>query len=121
MSAPALAAASAPGTVLYPSNSGLGPDPLPKGQANGGVSVTAIVFVAACAAAGLWLWWRRRTGGPAFAGRTARNLEIAETRPLGNRQYLVVAAYEDRKFLLGVCPGRIQLLAPLDQDAPFSR
>jgi flagellar protein FliO/FliZ len=32
---------------------------------------------------------------------------------LGNRQFLVVAEYEDRKMLIGVCPGRIDYLATL--------
>lgn len=43
----------------------------------------------------------------------ARKLQISETRMLGNRQFLVVAEYEDRKMLLGVCPGRIDYLATL--------
>jgi flagellar protein FliO/FliZ len=43
----------------------------------------------------------------------ARKLNVAETRMLGNRQFLVVAEYEDRKMLLGVCPGRIELLSEL--------
>ena len=50
--------------------------------------------------------------------RADRRLAIAETRSLGNRQYLVVAAYDGRKFLLGVCPGRIEMLAPLDGGSP---
>ena len=35
----------------------------------------------------------------------------------GNRQYLVVAAYGEKKYLIGVCVGRISLLAPLDDAA----
>jgi flagellar protein FliO/FliZ len=42
-----------------------------------------------------------------------RKLNVAETRMLGNRQFLVVAEYEGRKMLLGVCPGRIELLSEL--------
>lgn len=42
-----------------------------------------------------------------------RKLNINETRMLGNRQFLVVAQYEDRKVLLGVCPGRIDYLCTL--------
>ncbi len=42
-----------------------------------------------------------------------RKLNVAETRMLGNRQFLVVAEYEGRKMLLGVCPGRIELLSDL--------
>jgi flagellar protein FliO/FliZ len=40
---------------------------------------------------------------------------VAESRSLGNRQYLVVADYGKQKFLIGVCAGRISLLSPLDQ------
>jgi flagellar protein FliO/FliZ len=47
----------------------------------------------------------------------ARKLNVAETRMLGNRQFLVVAEYEGRKMLLGVCPGRIELLSDLGAQA----
>ena len=57
----------------------------------------------------------KRTGAP--LSRDARQLAIQETRSLGNRQYLVVASYEDKKFLLGVTPGRIEMLTPLAAPA----
>ena len=44
-------------------------------------------------------------------------LTIDETRSLGSRQYLVVASYQDKKFLLGVCPGRIDLLSALPEKS----
>ena len=69
----------------------------------------------ALAAAGGWMVWRHRRNPLAGRGREA--LRVDETRPLGNRQFLVVASYEGKKFLLGVCPGRIDLLAPLDGSA----
>ena len=47
-----------------------------------------------------------------------RKLEISETRMLGNRQFLIVAAYEDRKILIGVCPGRIDYLCTLAGGEP---
>jgi flagellar protein FliO/FliZ len=47
-----------------------------------------------------------------------RKLNVAETRMLGNRQFLVVAEYEGRKMLLGVCPGRIELLSDLGGGVP---
>jgi len=50
----------------------------------------------------------------------ARKLNVAETRMLGNRQFLVVAEYEGRKMLLGVCPGRIELLSELDNKVDES-
>jgi flagellar protein FliO/FliZ len=73
-------------------------------------SMTLLVGLA-LAGVGAWLVWRARNGTP--LGRDSRQLTIQETRSLGNRQYLVVAAYEDKKFLLGVCPGRIEMLTPL--------
>jgi flagellar protein FliO/FliZ len=85
-----------------------------RGLGYTGVLVTALVL----AAAGGWLFWRGRSGPG--AGGAARKLNLAETKSLGNRQYLVVATYEDRKFLLGVCPGRIELLTALD-DAPRTK
>jgi flagellar protein FliO/FliZ len=66
------------------------------------------------AAAGGWLLWRQKQSSAGIAG-AARKLAIAETRSLGNRQYLVVADYDGRKFLLGVCPGRIEMLTPLGE------
>ena len=58
--------------------------------------------------------WRSR--GVKMAGRDGHALAVNETRPLGNRQYLVVASYEGKKFLLGVCPGRIELLSALPEN-----
>ena len=82
--------------------------------------MTATVFLIACAGAGAWLWWRGRRGAPVSGLRADRRLAIAETRPLGGRQYLVVADYDGKKFLLSVCPGRIELLTPLDPARPPS-
>jgi flagellar protein FliO/FliZ len=47
-----------------------------------------------------------------------RKLDISETRMLGNRQFLIVAEYENRKMLLGVCPGRIEYLCTLAGAEP---
>ena len=77
-----------------------------------GILVVALLM----AGTGAWLFWRGRAT-PAGT-LNARKLAIAETKSLGNRQYLVVAAYEDKKFLLSVCPGRIELLTPLDGSTP---
>ncbi|HEY4301444.1 MAG TPA: flagellar biosynthetic protein FliO [Candidatus Didemnitutus sp.] len=77
-------------------------------------SGSLLVFGVLAAGVGGWLLWRQRrlTGG--LTQREARKLAVAETRSLGNRQYLVVADYEGKKFLIGVCPGRIDMLANLD-------
>jgi flagellar protein FliO/FliZ len=67
-----------------------------------------------CAAAGGFVWYRRRAPG-VTGSRTMKQLSIAESRALGNRQHLVVADYAGQKFLLGVCPGRIDLLSKLEE------
>jgi flagellar protein FliO/FliZ len=87
----------------------------PLTSSSGTRGLTTLLGVALLAGAGGWLLWKKRQEGP--ARREARLLAIDETRPLGNRQYLVVASYEGRKFLLGVCPGRIDLLSPLDENS----
>ena len=46
-----------------------------------------------------------------------RKLQILETRPLGNRQYLLVVGYEDSRMLIGVTPGKIDYLCPLDSPS----
>lgn len=51
--------------------------------------------------------------------REERKLQILEMRPLGNRQFLLVVAYEETRVLLGVTPGKIDYLCPLDSpEAP---
>jgi flagellar protein FliO/FliZ len=88
---------------------------LPAG-AGVGTGALTIVAVVLFAGAGAWLLWRGRTGGAVNFNRVPRQLAVEETRSLGNRQYLVVASYQDKKFLLGVCPGRIDMLSPLNES-----
>ena len=108
---PATAAAAKDDTILYPRTS----EPMvPSRTASSGIGgTTLMLMVVLLGAAGGWLLWRRLRG-LRDTGR-GQKLAIAETRSLGNRQFLVVAAYGDRKFLLGVCPGRIDLLSSLDE------
>jgi flagellar protein FliO/FliZ len=95
--------------VLYPRSAD--PSPVAKVAAAPNGSMTVILVCLLGAGGGWMLWNRIRTRGPAALG--GRQLTIAETKSLGNRQFLVVASYQDRKFLLGVCPGRIDLLSSL--------
>jgi flagellar protein FliO/FliZ len=109
-------AARAGDDILYPR--GTGPVRPPEESHGDRLNLTVGLLAVGCATAGAWLYWRqRRPGGPGPV-RPERRLAIAETRSLGNRQYLLVADYEGRKFLLGVCPGRIDLLTPLDGGIP---
>lgn len=84
----------------------------PAKAAGSSLSSMSLVFGILLAGAGGWMVWRNRRGVP--VGRDLRALSIDETRSLGNRQFLVVASYEGKKFLIGVCPGRIDMLSPLD-------
>lgn len=104
---------AAAGAVVYPRATDASPVPArPAAAGHPAVLLTALML----AGAGGWLYWRARSapgGAPAL-----RKLSIAETKSLGNRQFLVVASYDDKKFLLGVCPGRIDLLTPLEGRPP---
>jgi flagellar protein FliO/FliZ len=96
--------------VIYPR--GTAPAGAPSSAESGRTNTFLLLGTAAvAAAAGWWLWQKRRTAG--VSGQAAR-LNIVESRSLGSRQYLVVADYDGRKFLLGVCPGSIAMLTPLD-------
>ena len=81
-----------------------------------GMGAVTVIGTMILACAGAWLLLKGRK--LPFPGRVVKKLSIDETRSLGSRQYLVVASYEGKKMLLGVCPGRIDLLTPLNgQDA----
>jgi len=63
--------------------------------------------------------WLMRSGLPSMQrSKGERKLNISETRGLGARQFLVVAEYENRKMLIGVCPGRIDYLCTLSGAEP---
>ena len=97
-------------TVIFPGGT-VGGATANGAGASGALGPFTLIAAVALALAGGWLLWRNRLARS--AGREARLLAVDETRPLGNRQYLVVASYDGKKFLLGVCPGRIELLSPL--------
>lgn len=105
----ASARAAADDTIIVP---GASRAEAPVKSAGASLHSLSLVLGLGLAGVGGWLVWRNRRGVP--AARERRALAIDETRSLGNRQYLVVASYEGRKFLIGVCPGRIDLLSALD-------
>ena len=102
------------GLVIYPKGSSekLGATG-PKKESGSGSYVMVVALL--LAAAGGWVLFQRRQGAN-LVSRGPRKLQIEETRPLGNRQYLVVANYEGRKMLLGVTTGHIQLLTHLEDE-----
>lgn len=97
--------------VFYPAGSAKAAAPA---SAGGSVAnMFSLIVALVIAAVGAWLFWKNRKAQA--AGNVSHSLAVEETKSLGNRQYLVVASYEGRKFLLGVCPGRIDMLAPLNE------
>ena len=110
----AVATAADDNKVIFPAGTA-GAPAAPAASGGGSLGNATLVVGLALAAVGGWFVWRGRLAAP--LGRDARQLAISETRSLGNRQFLVVASYENKKFLLGVCPGRIELLAPLHDPA----
>lgn len=94
------------------------PSPAPPAQFGGSTWQIAAYLggMVALFAGGAWLL---RNGLPSMQrNRGERKLNITETRGLGARQFLIVAEYENRKMLLGVCPGRIDYLCTLSAAEP---
>lgn len=109
--APAAAGPRSSETIIYPKNEAEQAKPaVPDTHDTSRSLILVVAFL--LAGGGVWLILQRRKAGP--VGGRGRKLQIDETRPLGNRQYLVVADYEGKKFLLGVAPGQIQMLTPLE-------
>lgn len=71
-------------------------------------------LVAVLGGAGFYILRRGQLRPRGATGATQQHLAIEETRSLGNKQFLAVAAYGERKLLLSVCPGRVELLCRLD-------
>lgn len=107
--------------IIHPRSAVPAEAPATSQTKSGDANYLLIVLAAGAAAAGGWMLWRQRRTPGGIAGRDARKLTVAESRSLGNRQYLVVADYDGKKFLLGVCPGSISMLAPLDGPAEAQR
>ena len=102
--------AARPGeTVLYPA--GGAPAEARSAQTPASASSTWVFVGLVSLAAGAAWYWRRRQTGP--LGRRG-TIQIEDTRPLGNRQFLVVASCDGRRFLLGVATGGIKMLSELD-------
>jgi flagellar protein FliO/FliZ len=111
----AMAAPSDADQVIVPAAT---PAKAPAAAGAPGAGAFTLATIVLLAGAGAWLLWRGRGRGLPSFGRGEKQLNVEETRSLGGRQFLVVASYRDQKFLLGVCPGRIEMLAPLDGSRP---
>jgi flagellar protein FliO/FliZ len=108
----ASAARAADDHVLGPFGTQASPAP---SATSGGVGASTLLGILLLAGAGGYLFLKGKK--IQLPSRTVKKLVIDETKSLGSRQFLVVASYEGKKLLLGVCPGRIELLTPLDSPA----
>jgi flagellar protein FliO/FliZ len=99
--------------VIFPKTSAAASAPTAEAGSSpwAGTVVGALVLVAG----GVWFLARSRAA-KSGGGVSLSALKVEETKPLGNRQFLVVASYEGQKFLLGVVPGRIDFLSALRSD-----
>ncbi|OAM88629.1 hypothetical protein AW736_16325 [Termitidicoccus mucosus] len=80
----------------------------------GGGSFWLVIALLIGGGAGWMFLWSRRRATP--AGKLAGRIQIEGTRALGNRQYLAVVVCDRQRFLVGVTPGGIGLVARLDGD-----
>ena len=98
-------------TLLYPAGGPTADGAAPATPAATSATWVFVVLVGMTAGA-VWFWRRRQPSKPGRRG----NIQIEDTRALGNRQFLVVASCDGRRFLLGVAAGGIQMLSPLDSQ-----
>lgn len=78
-------------------------------------SILYLVFLGAMGYVAYTLW-QKRTHPQATQKLSAQNLQILTTRPLGNRQFLVVVKYNQEELLLGVGQGFITRLNNSNKD-----
>ncbi len=100
--------------VIYPRNAPEAQTRAVSGDSSSVWGVLGVVVI--LGGAGLYLLKRGQLGSRSRPAVEQR-LSIEETRPIGNKQFLAVAAYGDRRILLGICPGRVDFLCRLD-DGP---
>jgi len=98
-------------TLLYPAGGSTAEAVAPSTPAATSATWVFVVLVGVTAGV-VWFWRRRQPSKPGRRG----NIQIEDTRALGNRQFLVVASCDGRRFLLGVAAGGIQMLSPLDSQ-----
>ncbi len=90
-------------------------DLMPEGSSFMGMIATIIGFLIILGGMAVVAWYLFKRGviRKPFASKEGK-LKIAESRMLGNRQYIMVVEYEDNKILLGVGPGKIEYLTSLN-------
>jgi len=90
-------------------------DLMPEGGPEIGMAVTILGYLIILGGLGVAAWYLFKRGviRKPFSSSEGK-LKVAESRMLGNRQYIMVVEYEEKKILLGVGPGKIDYLTSLD-------
>ncbi len=105
--------------IYYPSEAAAPITAVPAGApAKSTPITTSVLYLALLAAMGYatYIMWKKKTV-PQRSGATSKEpLQIINTRPLGNRQFLVVVKYKEKELLLGVGQGFISKLDTCDKD-----
>lgn len=114
-SASALEEPAPAGDILYPRGSEARPAAAVKEER--GFPVTGAVAATGLLAVGGFYLLRRGANGRAAARGPGHGLRIEDTKPLGNRQFLAVAAFGNTRVLLAVSPGKIEKLCELPGGA----
>lgn len=73
-----------------------------------------LLMIGALAVAGMWFF----RNNPRFQRRASglsRTLRIAETRPLGQKQFLTIVECDGQRLLLGISPGKMDFLCRLSR------
>jgi len=84
------------------------------------LSFLGYAVIIGCLALVVWYFSKRGSFRRPFS-KASGKLNIAETRMLGNRQFISVVEYENQKILIGVGPGKIDYLTTLqDYGAEFT-
>ncbi len=99
-------------TVIFPQ-----PTEQSAARPAGSPSTGYILFVVICLGGGAWLWFRAKGKGRSLKNHGSE-ISIDETRPLGNRQYLVLTSCRGRSFLIGVSQGRIDVVSEVPPSEP---
>ncbi len=60
---------------------------------------------------------KRRTFKLKRKSKSPKNLDIIETKFLGNRQFLCVVAYKEQRILIGTSPQGLQFLCILESES----
>lgn len=105
------------GKVFYPASDSTavaGLSSKPTAVSTAGTTFVYLLFLASLGYTAYLFWKRRAT--PTATVKSSQTVEILSTRPLGSRQYLVVAKYGQEQLLLGVGPGFITRLSS-DKDS----